>query len=597
MTQLFNCRQHLCTGLLLLLVLHSFVPQAAPLLSVWWVDQQRWPGMTWQVVRRTVILPRWYSCWRALIEQWRARSGKDRMLWLACWILVIAGLIGMHLFQWVISQMMSQEVPPCRFGWISTTPLPQETATLEMCLLVQVLPTVTGTGLPLLEVGQEHIGLEAETQGTSHQTDESWQADLSEPEDGWKKPRPKVEPYPTAIEQNMKKFYQTLSEKDRRRYASVEASKLGHGGKSYIAQVLGCSRQTVAKGLDELNNLPDDASYEPRIRKPGGGRKRYDETYPDIDKKFLDVLRNYTAGDPMDETVLWTNLTPNEIVRLLEEKHSVKVSKTVVNQLLKKHHYRRRKAQKKQTMKSVPHRNDQFEKIAQLIADYEATGNPIVSIDTKKKELLGNFYRDGKLYTCQELQTYDHDFKSSAEGVVIPHGIYDFRQNTGYINLGTSHDTSEFACDSLRNWWYNQGRYIYPNALSILVLCDGGGSNSSRHYIFKADLQKLADEIGIEIRIAHYPPYCSKYNPIEHRLFPHVTRACQGVVFRDIALVKELMEKTKTKQGLNVTVQITDKEYKTKRKATDEFKANMPIVFDEYLPQWNYTAVPNGKVI
>jgi hypothetical protein len=218
-------------------------------------------------------------------------------------------------------------------------------------------------------------------------------------------------------------------------------------------------------------------------------------------------------------------------------------------------------------------------------------------MDTKKKEYLGNFYRAGHLYTQEELQVNDHDFSSQADGIVIPHGIYDVQRNNGYINLGTSHDTSEFACDCMRNWWYNQGRFDYPNATSILVLCDGGGSNSSRHYIFKQDLQALVDEIGIEIRVAHYPPYTSKYNPIEHRLFPHVTRACQGVVFKSIELVKELMEKTHTRQGLKATVQIVDKVYQTRRKAAKDFKETMRIVFDKFLPQWNYTAVPSAEVI
>ena len=248
-------------------------------------------------------------------------------------------------------------------------------------------------------------------------------------------------------------------------------------------------------------------------------------------------------------------------------------------------------------MKTVPHRNEQFENIAALKVAYAVAGNPVVSIDTKKREYLGNFYRDGHLYTQHEIQTYDHDFNSFAEGIIIPHGVYDLQRNSGYINLGTSSDTSEFACDCLRNWWYNQGRSEYPHATSILLLCDSGGSNSCRHYIFKEDLQKLVDELGIEIRIAHYPPYASKYNPIEHRLFPHVTRACQGVIFTSVDLVKELMEKTHTRQGLNVTVQVVDKVYQTGRKVAPSFKDNMPIVFDEYLPQWNYRATPRGHVI
>ena len=296
----------------------------------------------------------------------------------------------------------------------------------------------------------------------------------------------------------------------------------------------------------------------------------------------------------MDENIRWTNLKPWQIAKQLEMKHGIRVSLNVIRQLLKKHNYRRRKAQKRATKKNVLHRNEQFENIIRLFEAYEAADNPVISMDTKKKEYLGNLYREGQLYTLEELRTLDHDFVSYAEGIVIPHAVYDLKHNLGYINLGTSKETGEFACDSLRNWWYDQGQYLYPKATSILILCDGGGSNNSRHYLFKQDLQALADELGLDIRIAHYPPYCSKYNPIEHRLFPHVTRACQGVIFESIHLVKELMTNTTTSKGLQVTVKIIDKVFETGRKVADDFKETMHIVFDEFLPQWNYTAVPNG---
>ena len=401
-------------------------------------------------------------------------------------------------------------------------------------------------------------------------------------------------PYETSVEHEMRKFFNTLSEKDKRRYAAVETLKLGRGGIAYIVKVLGCSRKTVKQGIKELKGLPIDSEYDPHIRQSGAGRRPYDQVYPDIDQKFLDVLHDYTAGDPMQEDVLWTDLTMREIASRLAEKHGIQVSLTVIRQLLDKHNYGRRKAQKKETMKTVKDRDAQFENISNLKAEYQSSGNPIISFDSKKKEPLGNYYRPGHLYTTQELHTYDHDFNSFADGVVIPHGIYDICQNHGYINLGISKDTSEFACDSIHHWWYNEGQYLYPQATSMLALCDGGGSNNAHHNIFKEDLQKLADQIGIEIRIAHYPPYTSKYNPIEHRLFPHVTRACQGVVFKSVDLVKELMEKTRTSKGLRVTVNIIDKVYQTGRKVAVDFKKNMTIKFDDFLPKWNYTAVPNG---
>lgn len=407
-----------------------------------------------------------------------------------------------------------------------------------------------------------------------------------------------MEFYPPEVEEGMRRFYHSLNEKDRRRLAGWEALRVGPGGRSYIAEVLGCSRNSVSKGAREVSSL-STREVEQRIRIKGGGRKRYTVTWGSVlDEKFLTVLRDHTAGDPMDETVRWTNLTPGEIIKALRNDHEIAVSKFVVYQLLKKHNYRRRKAQKKISLKQeIKNRNEQFENIARLKAEFRAAGNPIVSMDTKKKEYLGNFYREGHLYTLSELHTYDHDFHSYAEGVIIPHSLYDLQFNVGYLQLGTSHDTGEFACDSFRWWWTTYGRHLYPNATAILVLCDGGGSNSARHYLFKQDLQALADELGIEIRIAHYPPYCSKYNPIEHRLFPHVTRACQGVIFTSIELVKELMEKTSTTTGLKAFVHIIDKVYETGRKVAADFKETMRIVFDQFLPHWNYRAIPIAQVI
>jgi Rhodopirellula transposase DDE domain len=313
-----------------------------------------------------------------------------------------------------------------------------------------------------------------------------------------------------------------------------------------------------------------------------------------LEENFLRVLHERTASDPMRQEVRWTDLTFEQIAGHLAEA-GTPVSVPVVKQLLRKHGYVKRKAQKSKAMGQHPDRNQQFEKIARLKQEYLKAGNPILSIDTKKKELLGNFYREGHLLTQGVIETFDHDFPSAASGVVIPHGIYDVRRNDGHVNLGTSHDTGEFACDSIERWWESRGRRLYPRATSILLLCDGGGSNSASQYLFKEDLQRLVDRLGIEIRVAHYPPYTSKYNPVEHRLFPHLTRACQGVIFESVELVKELMEKAKTSTGLRVTVEILDKVYQTGRKYEVGFKENMKIVFDEILPKWNYRAIPSGS--
>ncbi len=201
-------------------------------------------------------------------------------------------------------------------------------------------------------------------------------------------------------------------------------------------------------------------------------------------------------------------------------------------------------------------------------------------------------YREGRIYTTDSIEVYDHDWLSLAKGVAIPHGLFDLTHNIGYIQIGTTHDTSEFARDSIRYWWINYGQQLYPLATSILLLCDGGGSNSSRYYVFKEALQELVNSIGIEIRIAHYPPYTSKYNPIEHRLFPHLSRVCQGVIFQSVEMVQELMATATTTTGLKVFTTIIDKTYKTGKKVTEGFKDTMQIAFDDFLPQWNYTAKP-----
>jgi hypothetical protein len=313
---------------------------------------------------------------------------------------------------------------------------------------------------------------------------------------------------------------------------------------------------------------------------------------PTIEANFHKVLEDHTAGDPMRADVKWTNLSRRQIAKRLGEL-GTPVGRDVVSQLLRKHGYRRRKAQKKKTMgPRHPDRNARFEDIARLKKEYLEAGWPVISVDTKKKELLGNFYRDGVIDTQETIETNDHDFTSAGAGTVIPHGIYDVGRDEGYIHLNTSHETSELACDSIAMWWDEHGRPAYPHATKLLVLCDGGGSNSASRYVFKEDLQQLANRLGLAIRVAHYPPYCSKYNPIEHRAFPHVTRACRGVIFRTLETVRCYVSKTETSTGLTVKVGILDKVYQTGRKCAAGFKKSMKIVFDTILPKWNYTAVP-----
>lgn len=223
----------------------------------------------------------------------------------------------------------------------------------------------------------------------------------------------------------------------------------------------------------------------------------------------------------MREDVKWTNLSRRQISRKLEEL-GTSAGKNVVSRLLHEHGYRRRKPQKRRTMGQHADRNAQFENIARLKQEFLDAGKPVISIDTKKKEILGNFFRDGVTDAVAPTIVNDHDFVSSSDGKVIPHGIYDLSKNEASLHLNASHDTTELACESIELWWRERGQIDYPDADEVLILCDGGGSNSSLKYIFKEDLQALSNRLDLKLRIAHYPPYCSKYNPIEHRVFPHV---------------------------------------------------------------------------
>ena len=298
-----------------------------------------------------------------------------------------------------------------------------------------------------------------------------------------------------------------------------------------------------------------------------------------------------TAGDADEPDVLWTDLSPRQIADAVAVM-GTPVSAPVVQDWMQEQKLALHKIEKVLEGGQSPDRDAQFQRLSQLKRDYLTARNPVFSVDTKAKEHLGQLFRKGRVWTQKAFQALDHDFPSWATGVVIPHGIYDIAHNCGHINIGLSHDTSQFACDSLRWYWNRIGHRCYPGATSILLLLDAGGSNAATHYIFKQDMQELANDLGVEIRAAHYPSYCSKYNPIERRLFPHITRVCQGMLFDTVDTVVRLMRKASTTTGLRTTVNVIRRGYETGRKVADNFKTNMAILFDELLPQWNYVAKP-----
>jgi hypothetical protein len=306
------------------------------------------------------------------------------------------------------------------------------------------------------------------------------------------------------------------------------------------------------------------------------------------------VVSDYEAGIPTNPEVRWVSLSPSKVQQKMQD-IGEDISYYLVSTLLKEMGYKKRRYSKDQCLSNPENRDAQFNKIATLKEAFSEAGLPILSIDTKKKEPLGNFDRNESYYGKDKRKTLDHDFLTHASGVVIPHGIYDCTHNKGYITLGTSKDTSEFVCDNILYHWQNTLQWAYPDADSMLILCDGGGSNSCRHHIVKQDLYSLSKLLDMNILVAHYPAYCSKWNPIEHKLFSHLQRAWEGAIFHNIQIVKELALETSTKTGLEVDVVINDRTYETGRKVSDNFKENMNdfITFDEYIPKWNYLLARN----
>lgn len=306
------------------------------------------------------------------------------------------------------------------------------------------------------------------------------------------------------------------------------------------------------------------------------------------------MLETRTGGDPDDAKIVFTDLSPAKLAETVADL-GTRVSDETIRHWLDDQGLRLRKIRKVLAGGSTPHRDEQFLRITELIEEYEAAGNPYFFVDTKAKEHMGRLFRAGRVRCNTAFRAFDHDFPSWADGVIIPHGIYDRVRNRGHINIGLSHDTSQFACDSLGWYWNRIGQQCYPGATSVLFLFDCGGSNATNKYIFKHDLQMLSNTIGLEIRAAHYPSYCSKYNPIERRLFPHITRACTGMLFDTLDTVVGLMRKAATSTGLRTTVNVIRRLYETGRNATEDIKNNLKIVFDDLLPKWNYRALPQMR--
>jgi hypothetical protein len=365
------------------------------------------------------------------------------------------------------------------------------------------------------------------------------------------------------------------------------------------------SRRTLYTGLQELESMGHGDPQNPqrpsgeahRVRRPGGGRQPLIERQPEVKAKVTDVLEAHTAGSPTDARVRWTDLNPMRLTQALLE-HGIRVSRNTAATWLE-HWGLRPRALRKELITGVVdpvERDEQFRHIAALRRLARMTGTPVFSVDTKKKELLGLLSRAGRCYGTAAQTVYDHDFPHLANGRLIPHGVYDVRRNEGFVTLGTSRETSAFVCDAIALAWETHFAPLYPNATDLLLLLDCGGANAARSLRFKEDLIALSQRFGLRLRIAHYPPYTSKWNPIEHRLFCHIEHAWSGLILETPEIALNAVEDTRTQTGLQVTARILDTVYELGRKCSESFRSMKDrfIRHDAQLGQWNYVVDAAG---
>jgi hypothetical protein len=415
----------------------------------------------------------------------------------------------------------------------------------------------------------------------------------------------RFEGYDASTVDVMRVYCRSLPEDHRRRYAAVEALKLGHGGVAYVARLLGMSRRTVYFGIRELQSMGSSDPQNPmrpsghpeRIRRRGAGRPKATEQQPGLKAEAERILEGHSAGSPTDETVRWTDLKPRQLAAALVER-GYEIARHTAARLLDHAGYRRRALRKELAIGLVDpqERDQQFRHINALRRDYHSRGLPVLCVDTKKKELLGALYRSGQCYCTAAQPVYDHDYPYLATGRVIPHGVYDYFENRGFITLGTSRENSAFICDSIDLAWTTHFCSLYLGASEILLTFDAGGANGVRSLRFKEDLGELSDRLGMRLRVAHYPPYTSKWHPIEHRLFCHVNRALSGRILSSHQDVLEAVESTSTRTGLSVCGRILDAAYDLGRKCSKNFKSIMNAVVrpEPILGKWNYTVCAKG---
>lgn len=405
----------------------------------------------------------------------------------------------------------------------------------------------------------------------------------------------------TEIIATIRNKYQALSpvmdEHVRRRWAACEALAIGWGGITAVAEATGLARPTIRAGLAEVQGgAPRAEEDEPpaahRVRRSGGGRRRVTERDRTLLKDLQSLLEASTRGDPQSP-LLWTSKSTRHLAdALVHQGHHV--SHDTVARLLDELHYSLQANRKTKEGSAHPDRDAQFEHINKQVRAFQKRGQPVVSVDTKKKELIGDFKNAGHEWhpQGQPIKVRSKDFVDKHLGKGIPYGVYDITANNGWVSVGIDHDTAQFAAESLHRWWQQMGSRVYPTAKALLVTADAGGSNGYRLRLWKVALQALADAIGIRISVCHFPPGTSKWNKIEHRMFCHITENWRGKPLVSRAVIVNLIGNTKTRTGLTIKAELDESRYPTGIKVSDEELAAVRIKREKFHGDWNYTILP-----
>jgi hypothetical protein len=381
-----------------------------------------------------------------------------------------------------------------------------------------------------------------------------------------------------------------LDERQRRWVAGSEAARLGYGGTSLVAQITGLNRGTVLRGRRELAQglaeLPTT-----RIRRAGAGRPPVEKKRPQLEPTLMGLVRDEIAGDP-STGVLWVRRSLAKLQHALARR-GFRVGRFVVRRLLRKHNIHARCNVKHLNPREHTARDRQFRYIKTLRRRFDVAGDPVISVDTKKKELIGRFKNAGRIYSAVAPEVNTHDFPQDAEAKAIPYGIYDPRANDGVVYVGVSGNTPDFAVAAIRRWWQNVGRHRYPGRRRLLILADSGGSNGYRSRRWKQQLQvRVADPYGLEITVCHYPTGASKWNPVEHRLFSEISQTWAGTPLTSMAIVLDAIRHTTTTTGLRVRAQVLPGNYPVGCAVTDQEMATLQVEKHKTCPPWNYTIKP-----